>query len=124
MLRDKLDSLPESLDGMYAQILTGLMKEYIRHAIRILQFPTFSERPLTVREAVDAIAVASDENTRFDSKSRLADIREITKICSSLVSLVNTRDDDEESGELKLAHFSVKQYLGVLSTKASVRSLA
>ncbi|KAL2819101.1 purine and uridine phosphorylase [Aspergillus granulosus] len=114
MLRKSLRSLPKTLEETYARILAGISESYQPYAIRLLQFLTYSERPLTVREAVDAIAVDPSGDPPFDPRMRMPESREITKICSSLVSLV-TRLGDCNSGEmleeLQLAHFSVQQYL-------------
>jgi hypothetical protein len=114
MLRDALNLLPESLDETYARILRGFKKEYRPDAIRLLQFLVYSDRPLTIYEAVDAIAVDLSGDARFDPEMRMPIPQEISQICSSLVSLVTKMD--KESGqptsvELHLAHFSVKEYL-------------
>jgi hypothetical protein len=91
------------------------IKEHREDAIRILQFLTFSERPLTIKEAVDAIVVDPSRNPQFDPELRLPIPREILKICSSLVSFVtrpaNRNGREEALMELQLAHFSVKEYL-------------
>lgn len=92
--------------------------------MRILQFLTFSERPLRIDEAVDAIAVQIEERPRFDSENRMPVPKEILGYCSSLVAVVSRRedndddndDDDDNRGgktvtEIQLAHFSVKEYL-------------
>ncbi|KAL4990295.1 purine and uridine phosphorylase [Aspergillus falconensis] len=107
MLRKSLKSLPKTLEETYARILASISEDYRQYAIRILQFLTYSERPLTIQEAVDVIVVEPDGNPPFDPRQRLPEPREILKICSSLVSLV-TR---ETLIELQLAHFSVQQYL-------------
>jgi hypothetical protein len=112
-LRKALASLPETLDETYSRILTSI-KEHREDAIKILQFLTFSERPLTIEEAVDVIVVDPDRDPPFDPKLRLPIPREILKICSSLVSLVTrqvNRNGRETLMELQLAHFSVKEYL-------------
>jgi hypothetical protein len=62
------------------------------------------------------IAVEIDDDPRFDPENRLPEPRDILTICSSLVttatSTVERRDGDTyEIEELRLAHFSVKEYL-------------
>ncbi len=85
------------------------------NAKRLLQFLTFSERPLRIEEAVDALAVDITAKPRFDIKHRMPNPREITSYCASLVVAVVRQEDERESGkfitELQLAHFSVKEYL-------------
>ncbi|KAH8797815.1 Pfs, NACHT and ankyrin domain protein [Xylogone sp. PMI_703] len=115
-LEKALASLPKTLDETYSRILANISQEteYKEDAIRILQFLTFSERPLTIEEAVDAIAVNPSGDPQFDPSHRMPIPREIMKICSSLVFLA-TRELNPGGRkamiELQLAHFSVKEYL-------------
>lgn len=103
-LRKALISLPETLDETYARTLKNIGHEYRDDAIRLLQFMCFSERPLTVEEAIDAIAVNLADEAYFDPSERMPIPREIARLCSSLVSLNPT-------GKIQLAHFSVREYL-------------
>ncbi|KAI9758827.1 MAG: hypothetical protein M1840_003744 [Geoglossum simile] len=114
-LQKALVSLPSTLDETYSRILHAIPSEYKRNAIRILQFLTYSERPLRIEEAVDAITVDTEGSQYFDPRYRMPDPREITCFCSSLVVLAPTTRDSynkkEEGMKLQLAHFSVKEYL-------------
>ncbi|KAK4170581.1 Pfs NACHT and ankyrin domain protein, partial [Triangularia setosa] len=85
-------------------------------AVRLLQFLTYSERPLTLEEAVDTIAFRPDAPSQFDLKYRLPYPRDIVKFCSSLVTLVTRKVVGKTVVEVELAHFSVKEYL--ISEKA------
>jgi ankyrin repeat protein len=87
--------------------LDTISDEHKSYAVRILQFLTFSERPLSVTEIIDAIAVNTDEGPYFDPSDRMPDHQEISRYCSSLVVVVST----ESNNVLQLAHFSVKEYL-------------
>jgi hypothetical protein len=113
MLRKALESLPKTLEETYARILANIDEKHRQYAIRILQFLTYSERPLTIHEVVDLIVVEPNGSVPFDPKLRLPKPREIMKICSSLVTLVTRKSDGpvETTMELQLAHFSVQQYL-------------
>ncbi|KAK3899755.1 hypothetical protein C8A05DRAFT_46266 [Staphylotrichum tortipilum] len=84
----QLDTLERCLD--YDELTTALQGRRDK-AIRILQFLTYSDRPLTVQEAVDAIATPVDAHRQFDPKYRLPCPNEIPRFCSSLVSLVVAR---------------------------------
>jgi ankyrin repeat protein len=95
------------LDETYRRILDTIPDEHKSYAVRILQFLTFSERPLSVNEIVDIIAVNTDGDPYFDPSDRMPDHQEISRYCSSLVVVVSTESDDV----LQLAHFSVKEYL-------------
>ncbi|KAF2496459.1 hypothetical protein BU16DRAFT_609515, partial [Lophium mytilinum] len=120
-LQDALESLPDTLDETYARILKAIPPRHKPKAIRILQFLSFSERPLRIKELVDAIAVHPKAEPHFDCKWRMPNPQEIARYCSSLVAVVTTKarrknedDEDEkdrENLELRLAHFSVKDYL-------------
>ncbi|KAJ5933712.1 hypothetical protein N7454_006041 [Penicillium verhagenii] len=110
-LRNSLRSLPTTLEETYARILANIEKEYRQDALTLLQFLTYSERPLTLEEAVDAIAVDLDCYPSFDPMLRMPQPREILRVCSSLVSLVSRKDGDDTVEELQLAHFTVQQYL-------------
>ena len=110
-LTTALCSLPRDLNETYSRILTNIPEERRDKAIRILQFLAYSVRPLTVQEAVDAIATPLDAHRQFDPKYRLLYPNEIARFCSGLVSLVTRRSDEGTVTELELAHFSVKEYL-------------
>ncbi|KAF2184785.1 purine and uridine phosphorylase [Zopfia rhizophila CBS 207.26] len=114
-LKTALALLPKTLDETYARILHGIPFEHKQNAIIILQFLMCSERPLRIEEAVDAIAVDTKGDQYFDPKYRMPDPREISRYCSSLVVVVPAKDRSHNKGdkamELRLAHFSVKEYL-------------
>ncbi|KAF2721065.1 purine and uridine phosphorylase, partial [Polychaeton citri CBS 116435] len=112
-LEDALTSLPQGLDETYERILNNILDKHKQYAIRLLQFLTFSERPLRLEEAIDAIVVFPDRTPAFDERHRMPQPREITRFCSSLVSIVNHEiEPSKNSGDyLQLAHFSVKEYL-------------
>ncbi|KAF2142278.1 uncharacterized protein K452DRAFT_250214 [Aplosporella prunicola CBS 121167] len=124
-LKTALGSLPKTLDETYARILKSIPEEHKHHTIRILQFLAFSERPLQINEAIDAIAVQTRSKPRFDPENRMPVPKEISRYCSSLVAVVskkdgahnddnfyNNNDDKKMTGtQIQLAHFSVKEYL-------------
>ncbi|KAJ5152694.1 uncharacterized protein N7482_009172 [Penicillium canariense] len=111
-LRKSLQLLPRTLEEMYARILNGIDEDYRDCAIRILQFLTYSEPPLTIEEAVDIVAIDPSGHPVFDPTFRMPDPREIGKFCPSLVTLVVREQRYRKSWtELQLAHLSVQQYL-------------
>ncbi|PNP54670.1 hypothetical protein FNYG_15619 [Fusarium nygamai] len=123
-----LISLPQDLNETYNRILQRIPPERKPKAIRLLQFLVCSERPLTLKEAVDVIAVRIDSRPGyFDPEDRLPCPSEITRFCPSLVSIVQGSHGGQDAlEELQLAHFSVKEYLlkcqvqGFLHAEASV----
>ncbi|KAK0355679.1 hypothetical protein LTR02_006900 [Friedmanniomyces endolithicus] len=137
-LNQALATLPATLDGTYARILDQIPDEYRQDSIRLLQVLTWSPRPLRIEELVDFLAVDLHNEPGFDVENRMPVPREIARLCSSLVTIVEASRDsgewdmdweeinseEEEEGkyeigaqggqmtrEMRLAHFSVKEYL-------------
>ncbi|KAH8663322.1 hypothetical protein BGZ61DRAFT_485097 [Ilyonectria robusta] len=108
-LEEALQSLPEDLNTKYARIIQNIPRERKNKTIRLLQFLVYSERPLSLAEAVDVIAVRLNKGG-FDTRDRIPIDEEITGYCSSLISLVQAPGRVAEL-ELQLSHFSVKEYL-------------
>ncbi|PVH67502.1 ankyrin, partial [Cadophora sp. DSE1049] len=114
-LRKALKSLPKTLDETYARILLGIDEDYRQDAFRILQWLVYSARPLRIEEIVEVIAIDT-EQSRFDPENRLPDPRDLLTICSSLVTTISVTAEgnngaSNKTTELRLAHFSVKEYL-------------
>jgi ankyrin repeat protein len=107
LLNKALASLPKTLHETYSRIVTAIPDEHKAYAVRILQFLTFSERPLSIEETVDAVTVNIEAKPHFDPDNRMPEPREISRYCSSLVAVVSTKSGDV----LQLSHFSVKEYL-------------
>jgi hypothetical protein len=104
------------LDDTYDRILLSIGEEYAQDTLRVLQWLAFSARSLRIEEAAEVIALNSECDIRFEPERRLTDPRDLLIICSSLVvispaTIKNSYDIEEEVEELKLAHFSVKEYL-------------
>ncbi|KAK1984922.1 LOW QUALITY PROTEIN: pfs domain-containing protein [Colletotrichum cereale] len=112
-LRQTLQSLPRTLDETYSRVLSTIPPQFEQNAKRLLQFLTFSERPLRIEEAVDVITVVTTNKPRFNTKNRMPQPEEISIYCSSLVAVVTraSKNGENEVKELQLAHFSVKEYL-------------
>jgi hypothetical protein len=126
MLRKALASLPKTLDDTYARILCNVDDENSENALKILQWLACSARPLQIKEVAEVITVNIEHSPRFDPERRFPDPRDILTICSSLVTTAGDSydeiedlldemedpDDDEMANEqVRLAHFSVKEYL-------------
>ncbi|KAF3317256.1 hypothetical protein TWF173_000499 [Orbilia oligospora] len=116
-LQKTLNSLPTTLDETYARILRGIPEEHKQSALIILQFLTYSPRPLKIEEVIDAIAVDTETDEYFNPKYRMPNSNEVLCYCSGLVVAVPAGLGEHERGggdistELQLAHFSVKEYL-------------
>lgn len=150
-LRRALESLPKTLDDTYARILSNIdqkYNQYNRVILKVLQWLTFSARPLRLQELAEIVAIDVDENPRFDPERRWPEPQDILTICSTLITFTAHVKDvsdgksrswsgEEERGSdfneksregvmrymdgtsnsedslifVRLAHFSVKEYL-------------
>ena len=128
-LRQALASLPKTLDETYARILFNIDKQYNqykREVLKVLQWLTFSAQPLKLEELAEIVAIDVHETLHFDPERRWPEPQDILTICSSLITLTTNvskatdegiiDESSEHDGEgssvfVRLAHFSVKEYL-------------
>src|SRR6266516_2691020 len=112
-LREALKALPETLDDTYDRILMSIDKNDSQDALRVLQWLVCSARPVRIKEVAEAIATDLDGQPRFNLERRLRDPRDVLEICSSLITVSSStiKGQRSEGEELRLAHFSVKEYL-------------
>ncbi|KAF8507874.1 hypothetical protein JB92DRAFT_2815068, partial [Gautieria morchelliformis] len=120
-LQMALIDLPPTLYETYDRILLRIDERDKGNALKLLQWLAFSVDKVSFSEAVDVLATNPDtvNGPFFDRDRRFDDPRDILTICSSLVtiSVVQPNPDYFESKErgsfteLKLAHFSVREYL-------------
>ncbi|KAH6640435.1 hypothetical protein F5144DRAFT_589910 [Chaetomium tenue] len=108
-----LETLPRDLYETYHRMLQSIPANIAKDAMRLLQFLVHAKRPLTLREAVEVIATQAGEEPRgFDPNRRLFREADVLRHCPGLVSVIEASSDYGETREvLKLAHFSVKEYL-------------
>ena len=108
-MRKKLKSLPKDLEETYARILTEIHEDYREDALTALKWLTFSGRPLMLDELVEALLLSPSRQPAYNPENRLSDPYDIMQILPGLVSIsTNTKFSREE---IRLAHFSVKEYL-------------
>jgi len=116
-LRKALHSLPKDLDATYERILCNIDDSNVAYALKILQWLTFSARPLSLEEIAEVVAIDVHDDPRFDPERRLAAPRDVMTICSSLITIDGEEIVDykvekvERYTPVRLAHFSVKEYL-------------
>jgi ankyrin repeat protein len=116
MLRKSLATLPQTLDQTYDRILTGISEKDRTYAIRILQWLTFSARPLHLEEVAEVIAIDVGREPVFDRDEVLLEPLEALEICSSLVTITADEYNDFNRPNyfpqiVTLAHYSVQEYL-------------
>jgi hypothetical protein len=87
-LEDQLEDLPHDLDAVYDRIISGIDKKYREHALKIMQWLSYSVRPLKLAEVAQVIGVVpdTDQGLRFEPSRIFTDPRLVLRICSSLVT--------------------------------------
>jgi len=110
-LRKTLGSLPKTLDETYERILLNIPDEYSDYAIRILHWLTHSLRPLSLDELSEIVAVNLQGEPWFDPDAVFPEQDDLLAVCSNLVTLESPGDREVESPVVRLAHFSVQEYL-------------
>lgn len=117
MLRQALSCLPRSLDGMYTEALCQINKDYSGLVSMVLQWLTYSTRPLSIEELAEIATVDLASTTRYDPDRRFLDPRDILGLCPRIFVTTTPMNPGLDSLEgvkhqqIRLAHFSVKQYL-------------
>ncbi|KAK6342226.1 hypothetical protein TWF730_001704 [Orbilia blumenaviensis] len=118
-----LEDLPENLEETYSRILNNIPDNYKNEAIRILQFLTYSPRPLTIDELVDALAVNTNNTVYFNPHHRIPIKMEMLRYCPGLVAVAATSKDSKSKGvsdgdedgddvvRIELAHSSIREYI-------------
>jgi ankyrin repeat protein len=114
MLRKSLATLPQTLDQTYDRILTAISEQDHKFAMHILQWLTFSARPMSVEEIAEVVAIDVAREPAFDRDEVLEDPLEALNICSSLVTVtLNKVEGGSRPAQqiIALAHYSVREYL-------------
>ncbi|KAB8212095.1 hypothetical protein BDV34DRAFT_219309 [Aspergillus parasiticus] len=92
-IEDALQTIPKTLEEMYREVLDRIEEKDINIAREILLFLCLAPAPLDIKTIADAVSLRSPDR--------------IVKICTTSLILVS------EDGRIRLAHFSVKEYLVV-----------
>src|SRR5277367_1503510 len=87
-LKDQLQGLPHDLDKVYDRIISGLDERHREDALKILQWLSFSARPLKLAEVAQIVGVVpdADQGLRFKPSRVSSNSRSVLMICSSLVT--------------------------------------
>ncbi|KAI9893734.1 MAG: hypothetical protein M1814_005950 [Vezdaea aestivalis] len=109
-LRKALSALPKTLDKTYDPILLEIPETYYEDTLKLLQLLCFSARSVRLLEACEILAVDPYSVPHFSPEQRLHDPLDILTLCSGFVT-ISSSSKDSIGDTLKLAHFSVKEYL-------------
>ncbi|KAL6832831.1 ankyrin repeat-containing domain protein [Trichoderma camerunense] len=116
-IRKTLQDLPAGLDATYDRILQNIDPRFQSQVINSLKWLAFSKVTLADIEVSDIFIIHPDNDVVFDETERLFSSTDILKYFSGLViSLpqyrwVSTSSYKEPCFEVRLAHFSIKEYL-------------
>ncbi|KAF7980620.1 hypothetical protein HWV62_37408 [Athelia sp. TMB] len=102
-VKKQLKTLPRTLEDTYERILT--LNQRQSELLQMLHWLAFSVRDLRLDELADVVSVDfdSEDGPAYDADLRYGDSTIALAVCSGLVT--------ESNGIVKLAHFSVKEYL-------------
>lgn len=103
-IKAALVSLPRTLEATYERILCQIPAEDKQVAREVLRWLVYNWRPMTIDQILEGIAVEIGE-TAIDPENRGNFPEDILDICRGLTAM------DDESRKLRLAHFTVKEYL-------------
>ena len=86
-LKRQLADLPQGLDKTYDRILLGIKKKDHHYVKLFLQWLSFAVRPLELPElaATAATDLSAENGPEYKSDNELQDIKDVLKMCSSLV---------------------------------------
>jgi hypothetical protein len=87
-LKHQLQGLPHGLNDVYDRIISGLNERHREDVLKILQWLSFSIRPLELAEVAQVVGVVPDANQglRFKPSRVSPNSRSVLMICSSLVT--------------------------------------
>ncbi|MCJ1308083.1 hypothetical protein MMC25_001734 [Agyrium rufum] len=112
-LRKALGSLPKTLDATYEAALCAIDDDWADFMLMLFQWLIHARTLPSVTALADVIAVDSKSAPWFDLYVRFPHPEDLLLICPSLLSIehhVNLKSDTGFSA-LRLAHFSVQEYL-------------
>ncbi|KAL7956611.1 ankyrin repeat-containing domain protein [Trichoderma compactum] len=98
-----LEDLPKGLDETYDRMLEGIDDRYRESVASSLKWLAFSMQPLTVDELAEIFIMHPYDAVVIDSSERLFATQDVLIYFSGLVV--------ENWGTVRLAHFSIKEYL-------------
>ncbi|KAH7201033.1 hypothetical protein BKA60DRAFT_657893 [Fusarium oxysporum] len=90
-VKTTLDTLPATLQETYYRAINELTSTRRKYVIRILQFLAYSNLPMELEAAVDALAIdlTAPPGSRFIMKERMPLPAEISSLCSTLFVTVS-----------------------------------
>ncbi|KKP06190.1 hypothetical protein THAR02_01703 [Trichoderma harzianum] len=102
-IHQALEDLPKGLDETYDRMLQGIDDRYRKPVANSLKWLAFSVQPLTVDELAEIFIMHPYDAVVIDNTERLFATRDVLIYFSGLIV--------ENQETVRLAHFSIKEYL-------------
>lgn len=120
-VRRALGDLPSGLDSTYDRILLSIDANFQPQVIASLKWLAFSIGPLNLDQLAEIFMLPSKSDDGFDSMSRLFSSIDVLKYFPGLI--VTEGSPINSDSLIRLAHFSIKEYLTsdrILQSRSSV----
>ncbi|KAF0324955.1 hypothetical protein GQ607_007848 [Colletotrichum asianum] len=103
LIRSALENLPKGLDATYDRLLLSIEPDFQAQTLSLLKWLAFSNTPLKLKELAEIFILHPERGVGVDEAERLFEPKEVLRYVSSLVTL--------STKYVRLAHFTVKEYL-------------
>lgn len=121
-VREELHRLPMGLDATYERLLLSLNEKFRPQIVSLLKWLTSSSRDLRLEELAEIFILRPEREVVFDKTYRLFKPTDLIKYMSNLIVAKKGSGQTTRSAEshthssknvtyIRLAHFSVKEYL-------------
>ena len=115
-IQKALQNLPEGLDKTYERMLQSVRLHNRKRVLNVLKWLAFFHKPLFLVELAEIFVLDHMAEIPFDKKDRLVDPRAVLGILRGLVFEVPVTTlvaygVKRDTIEIRLAHFSIKEYL-------------
>ncbi|KAK1246570.1 hypothetical protein MKX08_000372 [Trichoderma sp. CBMAI-0020] len=115
-IRKALQDLPSGLDLTYDRMLHGIDEDFQSQVIASLKWLACSAEPLTIGLLAEIFVLPSSPNNGFEEISSLFSPMDVLKYFPGLIVIqenknLNTLGSRKEDPHVRLAHFSIKEYL-------------
>jgi ankyrin repeat protein len=107
-IREALRDLPQGLDATYDRMLLEIDPKYQKQVASTLKWLAFSLRPLRLEELAEIFILDHESDPPFQDDDRLLQSEDVLMYLPGMV----TKDEDGYNPiKIRLAHFSIKEYL-------------